>query len=148
MEIADPFMMLGSYGAGRAPAAQANKAANDAMPSLGAFKKSALKAGVKEVFGGSSLKDADTYDDTASIRGSGSKRRFLRNLVQRTPSSAKEAGDDEEKGGGRRHRRYASAANALTHAATGRSARARARASMAGIAGMVCMGKPPNSQTP
>ncbi|KAK7756600.1 hypothetical protein SLS62_001437 [Diatrype stigma] len=130
MEIADPFMMLGSYGASSAPAAKANKAANEAMPSLGAFKKSALKAGVKEVFGGGPSKDIDTDDDGSSIRGSGSKRQFLRNLVQRNPSTSRGSGSEEEQGGGRRHRRYASAATALT----GR--RATNRASMAGVAGM------------
>lgn len=105
--------------------ATADAPSNNAMPSFGASKRSALKSGVREAFGGNSTKDTTTNTKENEDIPRFSKRQFLRNLMLRSQKQ-KEREKEEENNGERQHRRHASTATKTTTTMTtdvaGRSA--------------------------
>lgn len=89
---------------------------NNVMPSFGASKRSALKSGVREAFGGNSSNTEENEDIPRF-----SKRQFLRNMMLRS-QKAKEKEKEKDNNGERQHRRQASTATrTATTDAAGRS---------------------------
>lgn len=89
---------------------------NNVMPSFGVSKRSALKSGVREAFGGNSSNTEENEDIPRF-----SKRQFLRNMMLRS-QKAKEKEKEKDNNGERQHRRQASTATrTATTDAAGRS---------------------------